>query len=69
MTNYINKFKQIKTAIEYMEDRGYSINVTHNNDPILQIGNQKTNLIIKNTIGNVKVHYINTAKLLLKMRD
>ncbi|ABR54619.1 conserved hypothetical protein [Methanococcus vannielii SB] len=69
MTNYINKLKQIKTAIEYMEDRGYSINVTHNTDPILQIGNQKANFIIKNTIGNVKVHYINTAKLLLKMRD
>ncbi|AEK20422.1 hypothetical protein HNP92_000543 [Methanococcus maripaludis] len=69
MINYINKFKQIKKAIDYMDDRGYSINVKHENNPVIEIGNKKTNPIIKNTIGNVKVHYINTAKLLLKMRD
>jgi len=68
MINYINKVKQIKKAIEYMEDRGYSINVRHKNNPILEVGKVKTNPIIKNTIGNVKIHYLNTMKVLLKLR-
>ncbi len=64
MVKYINQFKDIKRAIEYLENRGYTICVRHDNDIILETG--KSDILTRNTVGNIKIHYINALKLLGK---
>jgi len=67
MINYINKFKQMKEVVKCIEDSGYSIYIHHKDKPILEVGTKKSNYMVKNTVGDVKIHYINTTKLIAKL--
>lgn len=67
MINYINKFKQMKEVVKCIEDSGYSIYVHYKDKPILEIGTKKSNILLKNTVGDVKIHCLNTAKLMAKI--
>ncbi|WP_245326394.1 hypothetical protein [Methanococcus voltae] len=69
MKNYINQYKQLKTAIEYISEKGYTVNIRQNEKPIMVVGKHaKPNFVLKNTVGNVKVNCINTVKLIYNMK-
>lgn len=67
MITHINKIKYIKEIVEFVENSGYTVNIHTNNKPIMEIGADSPDFLSKNTIGNVKIHYINSTKLMAKI--
>lgn len=57
----------MKEVVKCIENSGYSIYVHYKDKPILEIGSNKSNIILKNTVGDVKIHCLNTAKLMAKI--
>ncbi|GBF35985.1 MAG TPA: hypothetical protein EYG77_01525 [Methanothermococcus okinawensis] len=67
MIKYIKKFNEMKEFVDFLEKRGYTIRIRHKEDLILEIGSKKPNYLLKNTVGNLRICYLNTLKLILKL--
>ncbi|ABR56963.1 hypothetical protein [Methanococcus aeolicus] len=67
MITHINKIEHIKEVVKFVENSGYTINIHTNNKLIMEIGTDRPDFLSKNTIGNVKIHYINSTKLMAKI--
>ncbi|HID47835.1 MAG TPA: hypothetical protein EYH15_05565 [Methanothermococcus okinawensis] len=67
MVKYIKKLKEIREFVDFIEKKGYTIRVRHNDDLILELGSKKPNFLLKNVLGNVRICYLNALKLMLKL--
>ena len=67
MVKYIKKFNEIREFVDFIEKKGYTIRVRHNGDLILEVGSKKPNFLLKNTVGNLRICYLNALKLMLKL--
>jgi len=67
MVKYIKKFNEIREFVDFIEKKGYTIRVRHKGDLILEVGSKKPNFLLKNTVGNLRICYLNALKLMLKL--
>ncbi|HIQ38397.1 MAG TPA: hypothetical protein EYH53_00110 [Methanothermococcus okinawensis] len=67
MVKYIKKFNEMRKFVDFIEKKGYTIRIHHKGDLILEIGGKKPNYLLKNTLGNLRICYLNTLKLVLKL--
>ena len=67
MVKYIKKFNQMKEVVNYLEKKGYSIRIYHNDNLVLETGSNNPNYLLKNTVGNIKIQYIPALKLISKL--
>ena len=67
MVKYIKKFNQMKEVVNYLEKKGYSIRIYHNDNLVLETRSNNPNYLLKNTVGNIKIRYIPALKLISKL--
>jgi len=67
MVKYIKMFDEIREFVDFIEKKGYTVRVRHKGDLILEIGGKKSDFLLRSTVGNIRISYLNALKLMLKL--